>query len=567
MWAIRFLNGKLRGKVIALQEGEYLVGRSQECQIVVSEDGVSKKHLRIDVLEDGVVIEDLNSSNGSFVNGVKVQESDVYLEDKVSLYQTTFDLIKVKNQEALSSSQNASSWVSGVPSVASSAGMASPPMGGGADGASVDGVGEAGVGEALNPSVDGSVAMPSGGDSGGGSEIQGEVLKLTLKNWFKNYLDKVVLPGVYKLPVWIELKWVIGGLLVFFVVTMTALSAIPLIRILKASVEQESMNHAESIAVTLAQRNIDSIKSKIHSSASVDYALRRPGVKEAFIINALDGRILAPSDKAHTYSKIPFIHEARKKETISVKKLDNNMVIAMVPIQFFNSKTNSYQAEAYSAVIYSMGALAYGNKRVVSLLVQTCFIALVLGSLLFFFLYKMIEYPVVHLNRQLNSALKDDTLDVQTDYQFSPLQELTSNINSALSRISAAQEMSQSIGEYDRQMEMTHIIEMIGYPTLGINFTTRKIDACSAHFEEETGVSSERIMNCAIEEIDDQALKLNITGLLEKVEQHPHEIATDSLEFAGVEFQLSAKGIYGKESLSYVVISFIPTADQQEEVG
>ena len=532
MWTIRFLSGSLAGQEMYLQEGEYILGRAEECQITIPDQGISKKHLQIDVSEDGIFIEDLGSSNGTFVNGVQIKESEIKAQDKISLHRSTFDIVRSRGQLTTKM----------------------PHQAGGIAGSTME---EPAQMPHLSPHT-----YPEQNPAGTAAE---PVLKLTLKNWFNNYMDSVVLPGVYKLPVWLELKWVIASFLILFVVVMTALSSVPLIRILNSSIEQESMNHAETIATVLAQENRESVKNKIHSSASVDYALRRPGVTKAFIINATDGRILAPSEQAHTYAKLPFIHEARKKESTSVKKLDSDTVAAMVPIQFFNSKTNTHTAAAYAAVIYNIGSLAYGNKRILSLLVQTCFIASVLGVLLFFFLYKMIEFPIVSMNKQLDSALKDDTLDVKTDYQFAPLQTLSSNINSALSRISAGQESNQSIMEYDRQNEMTHLIEMIGYPTLGVDLDSSKIMGISAHFEEETGISSERILNCSVNDIDDQALKLNLTNLLEKITTHSHEIATDTLEFSGVEFQLSAKGIYGKDRLSYALISFIPMNQNEQE--
>lgn len=176
----------------------------------------------------------------------------------------------------------------------------------------------------------------------------------------------------------------------------------------------------------------------------------------------------------------------------------------------------------------------------------------------------MIEFPIVAVNRQLNLALRDDTVDIRTNYDFPALQTLVSNINSALSRLSSANEAEQSaLVSYDRMTEMNQMVEMIGYPTLGINMETRRVEAISAHFEDDTGVSAERILNCNIDDIDDQALKLNIINLLEKVQQHPSEIASDSLEFSGVEFHLIAKGIYGKDGVSYTLICF--TQESAEE--
>ena len=547
MWAIRFLNGKLAGHEIPLQDGKYILGRSDDCQITIPDPGISKKHAELEIDEEGATILDLKSSNGTFLNGVKIQESAIHNKDKVSLYQTTFDIVRASQQNlAPTPTQH-------------------PQMGGGPYPPSVAHYG----GAYPQPQQYMPQQMPpaAGETQQATSENQEEPVKLTLKNWFKNYIDKVVLPGIYKLPVWLEFKWVIASFMIFFVVMMTCLSAFPLIRILNSSVTQESMNHAESIATTLSNMNYEPIKNQMYSAASVEYALRRPGVVKAFIIKAATGKIIAPAEQAHTYSQIPFVNEGRRKEDSSIKQIDSNTVAAMVPIQFYNNKTNTHSAEAYSVVIYNTGSVSLGNKRTISLLVQTCFIALVLGVLIFFFLYKMIEYPIASLNKQLSSALKDDSLSVQTDYDFTPLQSLTDNINSALSRISAAQESNQNMSEYDRMTEMNHLIEMIGYPTLGIDMESMKIQGASALFEDETGVSTERILNCPVQDIDDQALKLNLSNLLERVQQHPHEIASDSLEFSGVEFQLSAKGVYGKEGLAYTLISFIHMNQEQEEAG
>ncbi len=543
MWAIRFLNGKLSGQTIPLQEGTYLLGRGEDCQITIPDSGISKKHAEIEVDEEGIIIHDLDSSNGTFLNGLKIQEREVQEKDKVSLGQITFDIVPAPDLLLAHPTQN----MGGQPvPLHPSQGMPAPHYP-----------------QAPN-------GYPQGFPQNGANltmekDNKEAPVKLTLKNWFVNYMDKVVLPGVYKLPTLADFKWVIASFLIFFVVMVTALSVVPLIQILNASVAQESMNHAESIARTLSRMNYEAIKTRVHSAADVDYALKRPGVTKAFIIQAVNGRIIAPAERAHTYPSFPFVHEGRKTGNVFVKKIDSNTVGAMAPISFFNSKTNTESAVAYSVVIYDTGALSSGNKRVVSLLAQNCFIALVLGLLVFFFLYKIFEFPIVSINKQLNKALQDDSVTVAVDYDFEPLQNLSANINSALSRISSAQEEAKNTGDFDRVTEMNHLIEMIGYPTLGIDMESMKIQGASAHFEEETGVSVERVLNAPVQDIEDQALKLNLTGLLEKVQQYPHEMATDSLEFSGTEFQLSAKGIYGKEGLAYTLISFIPTTSQEQE--
>jgi predicted component of type VI protein secretion system len=49
-----------------------LIGRSAECHLKIASSEVSRKHCRITVTDDAVVIEDLNSSNGTYVNHERI---------------------------------------------------------------------------------------------------------------------------------------------------------------------------------------------------------------------------------------------------------------------------------------------------------------------------------------------------------------------------------------------------------------------------------------------------------------------------------------------------------------
>jgi hypothetical protein len=51
---------------------EMVLGRQAECDLQLTEGHASRKHAKLFIATDGVWLEDLNSANGSFVNGVKV---------------------------------------------------------------------------------------------------------------------------------------------------------------------------------------------------------------------------------------------------------------------------------------------------------------------------------------------------------------------------------------------------------------------------------------------------------------------------------------------------------------
>src|SRR5438874_13037810 len=66
-------------------EGEVLIGRSPECQIVLKDFGISRTHAKLTVDEDGVRIQDLKSKNGTQVNGVPVVEAPLKDGDRILL--------------------------------------------------------------------------------------------------------------------------------------------------------------------------------------------------------------------------------------------------------------------------------------------------------------------------------------------------------------------------------------------------------------------------------------------------------------------------------------------------
>ena len=58
----------------SFDSGELVIGRSRQCDIVLSSENVSRRHARIWSTANGLVIEDLQSANGAYVNGRRISE-------------------------------------------------------------------------------------------------------------------------------------------------------------------------------------------------------------------------------------------------------------------------------------------------------------------------------------------------------------------------------------------------------------------------------------------------------------------------------------------------------------
>jgi len=76
-------NGEAAGKVIALSESEYTVGRQRDNTIHINDLGVSGYHARIFRTADGYVIEDLKSRNGILINGGRVFHATLRNRDQL----------------------------------------------------------------------------------------------------------------------------------------------------------------------------------------------------------------------------------------------------------------------------------------------------------------------------------------------------------------------------------------------------------------------------------------------------------------------------------------------------
>jgi DNA-binding winged helix-turn-helix (wHTH) protein len=83
-WTGLFLEWSNRQMFLA--DGENLLGRGAECSLVVDAETVSRRHARISISSETACIEDLNSTNGTFVNGQPVSSATRLKDgDEVSL--------------------------------------------------------------------------------------------------------------------------------------------------------------------------------------------------------------------------------------------------------------------------------------------------------------------------------------------------------------------------------------------------------------------------------------------------------------------------------------------------
>jgi hypothetical protein len=542
MWIVRFLNGPLAGQVVPLEKESTLIGRASHCDIKVPSSSISKEHTRIEIFDDKIIVTDAGSRNGTFLNGVQVRSSIAKTGDKVALHDIFFEVHQVPEQ-----------WSHRGGQAAYHGGYQQAPQ------YPPQAYGNAAYQQQhAPPEMDEAPPVVEAK-----SQLLNDLMQGRAPKWAafaEEYMERVVLPGVFKLTEMFEFKWVLAGFMAAFIVLVTTLSMIPLVTILRHSLENESQNHALTIATTLARVNRPFLVAGQESSTSVEIATSRPGVRKAYLISNLDGNIIAPASAAGSYPDISFVHDARKYNKEAVQQIDSNTIVAMVPVAAFNQDTGLQTITHWGVVVFDMSALAIQSGQILSLFITTLFISLILGVILFFFLYKTIEHPISQINLQLDQALKDGGDSIQLSQQFPALQTLASNVSSALNRLaSGSQSENSNRGtEHDRNREISNLTELIGFAAMGIRAHDHSIAAVNQAFESRMGSAGAALTTMTVNELSDQALKLSIKDLIERVDKAPDDMATNDLDFSGSSFQVIAQSVFGTNGIAYYLIVLIP---------
>lgn len=99
--ALRFISGKYQGGEFPLEEGQQVVvGRSSELDMVLVEEMVSRRHAIISFKGGVMAIEDLGSTNGTFVNGEKVTKTILREGDRILIGTNILKVVRLSSQSA-----------------------------------------------------------------------------------------------------------------------------------------------------------------------------------------------------------------------------------------------------------------------------------------------------------------------------------------------------------------------------------------------------------------------------------------------------------------------------------
>jgi len=112
-FVMRGVSGPTFGKTFGVI-GTLTLGRSAECDISIASDEISRHHAKLQVVPDGVMVEDMGSANGTFVNNQRVHGSTLMRHGDELRLDTVRFMLMSPAAEATSSAQRPAEPVASV---------------------------------------------------------------------------------------------------------------------------------------------------------------------------------------------------------------------------------------------------------------------------------------------------------------------------------------------------------------------------------------------------------------------------------------------------------------------
>src|SRR5690606_19749890 len=91
-FVLRGVSGAAFGKTYPVAVAQ-VIGRSSECDISIASEEISRRHAQVKPSPEGLMVEDLGSSNGTFINGKRVQNGILKPGEELRLDNIRFLLV------------------------------------------------------------------------------------------------------------------------------------------------------------------------------------------------------------------------------------------------------------------------------------------------------------------------------------------------------------------------------------------------------------------------------------------------------------------------------------------
>ncbi len=392
MFKLVAVGGKIRGLEIELHDGSNVLGRSHDCEHVLAVDGISKKHVEITINNESCFLQDLGSSNGTFVNGKLVKKKTVVDKDKIALPNVIFQLVHVKEKKIV---------------------VTKKVLKGNAEGTDLD------FGD----------AKPN--------DLPGKI-----KYWFKNTAMKVV----YSFNE--QYEW--NVMLAIFLFMMTCgniyLTIGPVLTKTQILIETEINERGKHIAEEIVRTNSRYLNEGNMQRINTSFLERLvdSGDVVSYELTDIQGRIVRPVSKIDTLDTDVFTAKAMSKFKSMGQKsyfqtffdssiFDGEVGVAKLLV-VNDPESGQDKAVGLIAIRFKPDSLRQFSSMSAEAYLTALVMTTILGSLFFAIIYYLTIRPLLDMRRQTEDVLRGKKKDVDFKYLFEELNPFKNTINSILQK-------------------------------------------------------------------------------------------------------------------------------------
>lgn len=513
MFKLVAVAGKLRGKEFVLNEGENVVGRDGANSIVLPVDGISKRHFSMTVTGDTAYVEDLGSSNGTFVNGKIVKKATVKGGDKIALPDVILQVVFVKEKIVVVKKKVVAS--------------------------------KEGKGDDLSEDFMTPPPPP-------------KELPLKLLYLFR-YKLMPIFHGINQ-----EYEWrvLLGIGMAVFVLATISLTISPILRDNSKLLLEETANRGAHYADEIERINARSLSLRNLDQVDTSFLDKEPGIYSYELFD-LEGRIVSPKGKMNEYISDSFSIRARdwamkpenQGKNVYKVKLGSSEIGIAKNVMSYNMKNGSYESVGVIAIRFIPKSLAIDSAKSTSVYLEALVTSMMVGVFFYGFIYYLTTKPIDEMRFQIEESLRGKRRNIEGQLLMTELHQLKDSMNSVMQRNRELQrDESSSMMEIEDDGPYVSILGEFmrgaGIPVMILN-SEKLLQRINTEAEDITGIREAASQGMGLLDIcREKGFAASLLELCENSANNQGSNQQTEYELSGKRYLLNVTSLMGKDKFA-----------------
>ena len=508
MFKLVAVAGKLRGQEFTLGTGENILGRSDDLELVLPVDGISKQHFSVTVTDDSAFLKDLDSSNGTFLNGKLIKTGTVKNGDKIALPDLILQVVYVTEKKVI---------------IKKSVGTDSAP-------------------EEVSD-----FNKPPGAPKNLGPKLL----------WLVKYK---LMPHLHGLNKEYERRLMIGVLMTLYIFISMYMTIYPALdfgqSILKAEVAQRGKLYAEEIA----RLNAKALERK--ALDQIDTSFIENNQEVLFELFDLEGRVVRPHSRLNEYIQDPFSVKARnwanktmfKTGDTVVQMISSNEIGIAAKISTYNPRSGMSEAVGVIALRFKPNSIQ--GDFTTMLFLRSIIVAGILGGIFYALFYFLTLRPLEEIKFQLDESIRGGRRNLEPELKFDESTGLKNSINNLIQRYREADKDAGDV-EFDEIEDSAPYLNILEEFLRGSNGPTMILDQdknlmrINLKAEDLTGIRESGSEGMSLLDVArEQGLAATIIELCDNSASNEGTSQAGNYELQGDDYNVFATSMMGKDGFA-----------------